>query len=405
MLPRAALARARIAVVHAWRARRRDAASRYERGLSALISAYGETRAKQVVLRAYTGHCAVCLVCMDRRLYTLGPNVYSYSAVDGGGGGASGRVQHLQLLLLCALLAATAVALVPPSQPLAAHHQYTVAEPIAPIREKKIEALYNGPDWMHKTLKTDDDNDDYAKPSQQLATAAVESCVRHEDCPTGQYCDLTNQCYNCSYITTKCDAVGKDCCSQSFLCSCPSNPMHCQNNVTCDITLDHLCGLNRSHAGSGECLICAGQNQNDLQRAGCNNNLLYKFCMATDAHSSCPDCRTTSDCHGHESTCSGNRGNGRCGDNGRCSCYGTFTGRYCENDVCAGFNCHVNQCSISQHADGTKYCKTTPICCSSPVQKACCYGECGNRGCYDCRTIPDCRGGTCNGYGDCNSTC
>ena len=64
------------------------------------------------------------------------------------------------------------------------------------------------------------------------------SCAAQSDCPARQYCDNTHTCYDCSYITRKCDAVDGDCCSTAFLEQCPSNPMKC---ATCDDALQKAC--------------------------------------------------------------------------------------------------------------------------------------------------------------------
>jgi hypothetical protein len=46
---------------------------------------------------------------------------------------------------------------------------------------------------------------------------AGEPCAKHADCTRSQYCDLLGACSDCSYLTTKCDAVDRDCCSVAFL--------------------------------------------------------------------------------------------------------------------------------------------------------------------------------------------
>ena len=55
-----------------------------------------------------------------------------------------------------------------------------------------------------------------------------DSCGVDGDCPQGQYCDSTQSCYTCSYITTtNFDDVSGDCCSVAFQTQCPSNPAQC----------------------------------------------------------------------------------------------------------------------------------------------------------------------------------
>ena len=50
----------------------------------------------------------------------------------------------------------------------------------------------------------------------------------HADCPSGEYCDSSRSCYQCSYITpSECDAVDSDCCSAAFRTQCTSNPRGC----------------------------------------------------------------------------------------------------------------------------------------------------------------------------------
>jgi hypothetical protein len=45
----------------------------------------------------------------------------------------------------------------------------------------------------------------------------------------GGYCDQSNTCYRCNYITpTLCDAFDNDCCSSEFLSQCPGDPHGCK---------------------------------------------------------------------------------------------------------------------------------------------------------------------------------
>jgi hypothetical protein len=53
-------------------------------------------------------------------------------------------------------------------------------------------------------------------------------CFQHSDCPTTQYCDARQQCYECIYIKpSKCYAIDADCCGAAFLANCPSDPYGC----------------------------------------------------------------------------------------------------------------------------------------------------------------------------------
>ena len=81
----------------------------------------------------------------------------------------------------------------------------------------------------------------------------------HSDCGDKTYCDVTNSCFDCSFITdaSMCDAIDDSCCSSAFLKQCTSNPASCsgfnasnttagglveqpapKNSVTAQLTID-----------------------------------------------------------------------------------------------------------------------------------------------------------------------
>eukprot|EP01047_Picozoa_sp_COSAG01_P066506 COSAG01_NODE_9195_length_2523_cov_27.632990_1_plen_221_part_10 len=68
----------------------------------------------------------------------------------------------------------------------------------------------------------------------------------------GGYCDQSNTCYRCNYITpTLCDAFDNDCCSSEFLSQCPGDPHGC--NTVC---------IPGQYLSSGTCHDCpAGRYQ------------------------------------------------------------------------------------------------------------------------------------------------
>ena len=56
----------------------------------------------------------------------------------------------------------------------------------------------------------------------------ILTCNQQSDCYIGDYCSLYNMCYDCSYISpSDCDALNSDCCSESFLKQCSTNPYQC----------------------------------------------------------------------------------------------------------------------------------------------------------------------------------
>ena len=105
------------------------------------------------------------------------------------------------------------------------------------------------------------------------------ACSAQADCGALYYCDDTHACYACSYLSdpkTKCDAVGGHCCSAGFLRQCPSNPMKC---VTCDDVLNKTCGGQcRDMQCTFKCVSCAGEHQQALHEAGCDNDAIAAWC-------------------------------------------------------------------------------------------------------------------------------
>ena len=56
----------------------------------------------------------------------------------------------------------------------------------------------------------------------------ILTCDQQSDCYLGDYCSLYNMSYDCSYISpSDCDALNSDCCSDSFLKQCSTNPYQC----------------------------------------------------------------------------------------------------------------------------------------------------------------------------------
>ena len=105
------------------------------------------------------------------------------------------------------------------------------------------------------------------------------SCAAQSDCPAWQYCDNTHGCYACSYLAdpkTKCDALGGDCCSAGYRKQCPSNPMEC---ATCDDALQKTCaGHCHDMQCTFKCASCAGEHQQALHEAGCDNDAIAAWC-------------------------------------------------------------------------------------------------------------------------------
>ena len=59
----------------------------------------------------------------------------------------------------------------------------------------------------------------------------ILTCKRQTDCLIGNYCNINNLCYSCSYITRSlCDSIN-GCCSQSFIDQCSDNPYPCNSQI------------------------------------------------------------------------------------------------------------------------------------------------------------------------------
>jgi hypothetical protein len=129
--------------------------------------------------------------------------------------------------------------------------------------------------------------------SQAAAAAASSGCTGASDCRVGQYCDFRHVCYNCSYLSAKCDAVDLDCCSDVFVSRCPSDPLHCHRRVppivgcgspaapggsaaACVAALTTACGAERPDVF--KCAQCAGAHQAQLHAAGCSNDNISLWC-------------------------------------------------------------------------------------------------------------------------------
>ena len=122
-------------------------------------------------------------------------------------------------------------------------------------------------------------NSFFNEPSRSLktynASSAGEHCAKTPDCPVKQYCDYLQTCYDCSYLTEKCDAIDGDCCSASFLHNCPSNPLKSKCHP-CEAALVAACQSTRTKAF--DCAQCSGVHQHDLKAAGCSNDEVARWC-------------------------------------------------------------------------------------------------------------------------------
>jgi hypothetical protein len=107
------------------------------------------------------------------------------------------------------------------------------------------------------------------------ASRAGGHCAKTPDCPVKQYCDYLQTCYDCSYLTEKCDAIDGDCCSASFLHNCPSNPLKSKCHP-CEAALVAACPSTRTKAF--DWAQCAGVHQHDLKAAGCSNDEVARWC-------------------------------------------------------------------------------------------------------------------------------
>ncbi len=64
-----------------------------------------------------------------------------------------------------------------------------------------------------------------------------ETCDEDGDCDAGSYCDESNLCSDCDSVEAgSCDDVSGDCCSDSFLSQCPSDPAGCKKEPACDLS-------------------------------------------------------------------------------------------------------------------------------------------------------------------------
>ena len=89
------------------------------------------------------------------------------------------------------------------------------------------------PDWsVFKYIMDNggflDSEEDYPYSSGGGGGGGDHQCDDHSDCPVGNYCDASNNCFDCGYISEHtCDALDGDCCSAIFLHNCPADPRHC----------------------------------------------------------------------------------------------------------------------------------------------------------------------------------
>ena len=61
-----------------------------------------------------------------------------------------------------------------------------------------------------------------------ITSQVVHTCSQQSDCYVGYYCDVTEMCYDCSYVTpASCDSIDQDCCSAQFRRQCVTNPHQC----------------------------------------------------------------------------------------------------------------------------------------------------------------------------------
>jgi hypothetical protein len=120
-----------------------------------------------------------------------------------------------------------------------------------------------------------DGGDDRLLAQQSDSTMLLTACSQTSDCPVDEYCDYGHSCYHCSYLTEKCDTLGGDCCSSTFLHNCPSNPLKALCHP-CKEALEKACNTTRTKAF--DCARCSGIHQHDLQVAGCTNDQIARWC-------------------------------------------------------------------------------------------------------------------------------
>ena len=120
-------------------------------------------------------------------------------------------------------------------------------------------------------------------PQNPGVMSAAAGCTSPIDCAVGQYCDFRSVCYNCSYLSSKCDAIGLDCCSSEFLSRCPTDPFNCSDRAMlptcgspCNAALTTVCGGVRTDIF--KCAECAGTHQPQLLKYGCSNENISRWC-------------------------------------------------------------------------------------------------------------------------------
>lgn len=125
-----------------------------------------------------------------------------------------------------------------------------------------------------------------ARRVEKKTPTSDKACSRTPDCPEGQYCDFGHSCFQCSYLTEKCDALGGDCCSATFLKNCPSNPLRRLCNP-CETALVKACNSSRDNVF--DCAQCSGVHQHDLMAASCTNGQISRWCSGLPLVGPCSD--------------------------------------------------------------------------------------------------------------------
>jgi hypothetical protein len=152
----------------------------------------------------------------------------------------------------------------------------------APAAAKSANKTGASTEALRRVLSVVDGGDDNRLLVQQNdSITLLTACSHTPDCPTGEYCDYSHSCYHCSYLTKKCDALGGDCCSATFLHNCPSNPLKALCHP-CEAALVTACNSTRTK--TFDCARCSGIHQHDLKVAGCTNDQIARWCAGQPAN-------------------------------------------------------------------------------------------------------------------------
>ena len=86
----------------------------------------------------------------------------------------------------------------------------------------------------------------------QRRAQTSDDCSSHSECKTGEYCDDSGSCWECSEVRTDgCYAIDGSCCSAAFLAQCPDNPDGC--GIVCSPGSSSPCKSGK-HCIYGHCL-------------------------------------------------------------------------------------------------------------------------------------------------------